>query len=233
MEAGNQIWGPYLELIGREESTSELHYIVKNNRVSPYLELQADSLYESAVFQESLLYLDVNPYLRFFSIFNPLLTPDDLGYEEFQQELSDVLLHYLAELDLRTGRCKRDFYIDFLVQDLKSGAFGGISELSVFTELEKRSAAKWLLHFYCTGDGPGSFSGAAKAILPGCEIFIRDGEEFVIHMREQKKETSQKKLLFLIRLFLPISCPYTIHWIRTYGVIGYEAGMQLGDFVLA
>ncbi len=70
-------------------------------------------------------------------------------------------------------------------------------------------------------------------MLPDCEIYIREGEEFVFYMRQPWEETAEKKLRYLIRLFLPLSCLCTIHWTKTYGVVGYEDTMQLEDFVLA
>ena len=177
--------------------------------------------------------LDVNPYIRFFAIFDSLLTPDDLGYEEFNQALSDILLHYLADLDLKLGMCKQDFYIGFLVKDIEKGAVGGLEELKEFMGTEKREIAKWLLCFYRTGDGVFCLLRAAKKLLPSCEIFVREGEEFVFHMREPWNEQTEKRLLFLIGLFLPVSASYTVHWIKTYGVVGYEETMELESFVLA
>ena len=52
-------------------------------------------------------------------------------------------------------------------------------------------------------------------------------------MREMQNETDSKKLLFLIRLFLPLSFPYTIHWGKTYGITGYNETMELGSFIIA
>lgn len=233
MIESNLIWAPYLILLQQEGDLTRLHYSVKNSRVSPYLELQAESLHGNGTYREGDAQLDVNPYVRFFSIFDPLLTPDDLGYEEFDQALSDIILHYLADLDIKMGMCKHDFYLKLLIQDLEQGTYGGLSELAAFTKMEKRIIAEWLLRFYHTGDGPGSLSGAANALLPVCEIYIREGEEFVFYMRQPKDEAEEKRIRFLIRLFLPLSCSCTIHWTQTYGVIGYEETMQMEDFVLA
>lgn len=233
MKDGNQIWGPYLALLKQDESPAKLYYKVSNHRVSPYLELQADDLYRNEFCREGFSHLDVNPYVRFFSIFDPLLTPDNLGYEEFNRALCDILLHYLADLDVRLGMCKQDFYIEFFVRDMEEGAFGGLDELAYFTGVQKRVAAKWLLCFYQTGEGMGSLLGAVKALMPVCEVFIREGEEVVFHMREPHSEAVSKRLMFLIRLFLPLSFDYTIHWMETYGVIGYDGTMQQEEFLLA
>ena len=232
MEDRNQIWGPYLATKQQERSTAEFYYTVKNNRVSPYLELQADDLYGNR-YGKGFSKLDVNPYIRFFSVFDSLLTPDDLGYEEFNQALSDILLHYLADLDLKLGMCKQDFYLGFLVKDIEEGAFGSLGRLSKFTGAEKYEVAKWLLSFYQTGDSAYCLSGAVKKLLPSCEMVIREGEEFVFYMREPRNIHTEERLFFFIKLFLPFSSPYVVHWTETYGVIGYDGTMQLGSFVLA
>lgn len=233
MENGNQIWGPYLALLKRDESPVKLHYTVGSRGVSPYLELQADDLYSEGFYRDGFSHLDVNPYVRFFPIFNPLLTPDNMGYEEFNHALSDVLLHYLADLDVKLGMCKQDFYIGFLVRDMEQGAFGGLDELTFFTGSQKQVIAKWLLCFYQTGDGIGSLLGAVRALFPVCEVFIREGGEIVFHMREPQSEAAGKRLGYLVRLFLPLSCDYTVHWMETYGVIGYDETMGQEGFLLA
>lgn len=233
MESRNRIWEPYLAVLQRDEDMTNLHYEVKNSRVSPYLELQADSLYENEFYRESLVHLSVNPYIRFFAVFDSLLTPDDLGYEEFNQALSDIFLHYLADLDLKLGMCKRDFYIKFFVREMEQGAYGGVNDLEAFTGMERQVIAEWLLHFYRTGDYQECLSGAVRALMPTCEVLVREGEEFVLHMREPWSEPMEQKLKFLLRLFLPLSSDYIIHWIQTYGVTGYEETMQLESFVLA
>ena len=202
-----------LGTLKREESPAKLHYTVGNHRVSPYLELQADDLYSEGFYRDGFSHLDVNPYVRFFSIFNPLLTPDNM--------------------DVRPGMCKQDFYIGFLVRDMEQGAFGGLDELTFFTGSQKRVIAKWLLCFYQTGDGIGSLLGAVRALFPVCEVFIREGGEIVLHMREPQSEAAGKRLGYLVRLFLPLSCDYTVHWMETYGVIGYDETMGQEGFLLA
>lgn len=233
MTESNQIWAPYLAMMQQEKDLTRLRYTVKNNRVSPYLELQAESLHGNGTYEDGFARLDVNPYIRFFSIFDPLLTPDELGYGEFDQALSDILLHYLADLDIKLGMCRHDFHIRLMMRDMERGVYGGLPELEAFSFMEKRIIAEWLLRFYETGDGPVSLSGAADMLLPECGIYIREGEEFVFYMRQPYDETEEKRIGYLIRLFLPLAYSCTIHWTRTYGVLGYEETTQMEDFILA
>lgn len=233
MTENNQIWSPYLTILQQGSSLSALHYTVKHTRVSPYLEMQTDSLHGNGTYQNGQARLEVNPYVRFFPIFDPLLTSENLGYEQFEQALSDVMLHCLADLDIKMGMSRHDFYIRLLMRDLEQGTFGGDKELAEFSIMERRMAAEWLLSFYHTADASASLAGAVHAVLPDCEIYIREGEEFVFYMRQPFAEPEEKKLRFLIWLFLPLSCSCTIHWTKTYGVIGYEDTMRMEGFVLA
>lgn len=233
MVESNQIWAPYLSMLQREGDLCRLHYIVKNNRVSPYLELQAESLHGNGTYEDGFARLDVNPYVRFFPIFDPLLTPDDLGYEEFDQALSDIILHELADLDIKLGMCRHDFHIRLLIRDLEQGVYGGTAELAAFTRMEKRVIAEYLLCFYETADGAYCISEVVHALMPICEVYIREGEEFVFYMRQPYEKKEEHRILFFIRLFLPFTSIHTIHWTQTYGVLGYEETMQMEGFVLA
>lgn len=233
MPESNYIWAPYLMMLQQGKDPQRLHYTVKHNRVSPYLELQAESLHGNGTYEDGSARLDVNPYVRFFRIFDPFLTPDDLGYEEFEQALSDIMLHELADLDVKMGMCRHDFYLRLLMRDLEQGVYADRQLLEVFTKMEKCVIAEWILSFYHTGDGPNSLSGVVEALLPVCKIYVREGEEFVFYMREPFDADAEKKIRFLIHLFLPLSCSCTIHWTRTYGVLGYEETMRMEDFILA
>lgn len=229
----SQIWGPYLAVHKQGGNRKDLHYHVKNTNVSPYIELQADSLYESDSYEDGFPHLDVNPYVRFFSIFDPFLTPDDLGYEEFNEAFADIILHYLADLDLKADMCRQDFYQKFILQDMEAGVFGGLTDLAEFTGMEKHEIAWHILSFYHTADALSSLKKAVEQLQPECKIYIREGQEIVFYMRQPWNEKDEKRLNYLIRLFLPLSYSSTVHWMRTYGVTGYDGTMQIGEFVLA
>ena len=60
----SQIWGPYLAMRQQERDMSGLFYRVKNVRVSPYLELQADSL---SKISHKMQFRDSSYFVRDFS----------------------------------------------------------------------------------------------------------------------------------------------------------------------
>lgn len=228
----NYIWEPLIKMQQQDMNLEELHYFVQNSRVSPYLELQADSLYEKNLTKDAIAHIDTNPYTRFPEIFEKFITADNLGYEEFNESFADIILHYLADLDLKSGMSKREFYIRFVIADLEQGAFGSKEKLGEFTVTEKRVLADGLLTLYQTTDSINCLIHVINCILPFCQVLIRDGEEIVFYMRETQNTGTETKIQFIIKLFLPIQFPFVLHWMKTYGLAGYDETMKLEEFVI-
>lgn len=228
----NYIWEPLIQMMQRESAPERLCYRVQDSRVSPYLELQPDSLYEEDFSEGAFSHIDVNPYLRFESLFEAFVTPDDLGYGEFNEAFADVILHELADLDFKSGRSKREYYLRFILSDLADGIFGGLEDYRRFSIPETRVLAEEVLTLYQTCDYFACIMDAVGKLFPFCQVFLRDSDEIVFYMREEKEENSFGRIRFLIRLFLPVTVPYVVHWNKTYGVAGYDATMGLEDFIL-
>lgn len=228
----NLIWEPLIKMQQQGINLEELHYFVQNNRVSPYLELQATSLYEKNLTKETVAHIDINPYTRFAEIFDKFITADNLGYEEFNEKLADVMLHYLADLDLKLGMSKREFYIKFMIVDLERDALGCKTEFNQFSIIEKRVLVDGLLTLYETGDFIYCMIHVIHDLLPICQILIRDGEEIVFYMRETEQVAMETRINLIIKLFLPIEVKFVIHWTKTYGIVGYDETMYLEEFIL-
>lgn len=228
----NFIWEPLIQMMRQDMRLEKLHYYVRNNRVSPYMELQQDSLYEKELTEASAAHTDVNPYVRFSELFERFMVPDDLGYTEFSEAFGDVLLHYLADLDIKSGMCKREFYIKFILSDLEKGSACAIEELEGLSVTEKRAIADGLATLYETADFMNCLIGVIHELLPYCQILTRDEEEIVFYMREQKNGASEQRIRLIITLFLPVWILYVIHWEKTFGLTGYDNTMRLGGFVI-
>ncbi|MSS64393.1 hypothetical protein [Velocimicrobium porci] len=225
------IWEPVIECRKQEKDEKNLHFCVQNNRVSPYMELQTDSIYEKLNEKRMDTYLDVNPYIRFGKFFD-FITSDDLGYNELNRELADTTLHFLADLDIKSGLCKRELYIKFLLKALEDEVFGSYPILNQFRRMKKRNLAEEMLTLYETGDYFTCFIRLIKKWYPFCELYIRAGEEIVFYMREPNNQIQKEKIDLICDLFLPLPFSYVIHWEKTYGVIGHEDTMRLEEFIL-
>lgn len=227
----DSIWEPVVEFERLEKKRTGINFCVQKTRVSPYMELQTDSIYEEIKSDDTDCYFDVNPYKRFSEIFD-FITSDDLGYTELNEGFGDMLLQFLADIDIQSGLCKREFYIRFFIKELEQGTFGNKETIDFFSMIEKRALAKELITLYETSDYFSGLMRVVQVIFPFCEIYVRDKEEVVFFMKEKESTLQKKRLLAICELFLPITYPYVIHWQKTYGVIGHDSTMRLEDFIL-
>lgn len=225
------IWEPVILFERQEKKRTAINFRVQKTRVSPYMELQTDSIYEEMEQNESDYYFEVNPYKRFSQLFD-FITSDDLGYTELNEGLADMILQYLADIDIQSKLCKREFYIRFFMKELEQGAFGNNNSVKLFSTIEKRAIAEELITFYETSDYFTCLMRTVRIIFPDCELYIRDKEEVVFYLKEKENKTQEQKLLAICDLFLPITIPFVVHWLKTYGVIGHNSTMRLEDFIL-
>ena len=89
---------------------------------SPYMELSFHELNYTPV--PDNYSVEVNEYYRFYEIFKDLFNFNLVESQELREVLFDILLHYLAELDLRMGLNKTEFYKKFLLKDISNVVFG-------------------------------------------------------------------------------------------------------------
>lgn len=228
----NYISQPMCYFLEQGWDIKKLHYQVQQNPISPYLEIQSDSLYETSWREESFYFVDVNPYVRFSKMFESLLTPDDLGYTAFTSAFSDILMHLLADLDLYTGQTRQEFFLSFLLANLETGSMGGAEEWNYFSKEEKKKIALQLFVFYQTSDWFSCLHTLLQQLLPMCGMEVKAKEELLFYLKQDREEKIEAKLKYCIRLFLPVSFSYQIHWNYTYGVIGYGETMRLEQFIL-
>ena len=90
--------------------SAENNFYVEKNPLSPYLEV--------GNFDEKNI--GVNPVVRFYEIFSPLY---EFNSEKNFNALENCLLHYLAQLDLKSGVHLTSFYERKLDIDLRNNFF--------------------------------------------------------------------------------------------------------------
>jgi len=240
----NYIWEQLIQTVHDGLNASDIHFLVFRNNVSPHLEILADVSLQTNINKNMLLEVDVNPYMRFSKIFYAF-TQKELGdpekqeplinvveYQEFTEATIDVVLHYLAEVDWLTGLTKHDFHIKLIIKDMENGIFGDIKTIEMLNANEKVVLADQLIALYRTGDNIPCLLRAISKIFSYCQAVVKDGEELVFYFREPQNMEIDAKIRFVIRLFLPISIDFSIHWLLTYGIVDYDNTMFIEEFIL-
>lgn len=247
----NYIWYPLIEAIQSGYDTTKIRYRVSDRKfyydigdetlcfsagahhMSPYLEYMPLVLFDpdkTVTSEDKFSRVDINPYHRFGSIFNHILKsersdPNDLI-------VCDVITHMLAHIDRICGMSKHDFIIFLILNEISDGCYGDKEAIELFNVSEKRELAEALIALYKTSNGLRCLADLFTRIMTDFIVRIRDNKEVVFYNLYGFDNKENKKLRFIIKLFLNIDFPYVIHWRHTYGTIGFDESMVLEEFVL-
>jgi len=248
----NYIWYPLIIAIEYEYDISKIHFQVKDkefycdttdkefvynaedHRISPLFEYLPTILYDpSSVvnLDDKFSYIDINPYYRFGDIFKHILHPDRDDTNDLV--ICDIVLHILAYVDRICGMSKHDYKVMIIINEIEQGCYGETNDVfRLFNLKEKKVLAESLIMLYETENCFRSLDTLFNRIMTDFKIGLRDNQEIVIHHPYEFDEQKNKKLLFILKMFLPIGFPYVIHWHYTYGIVGHETSMVMEEFFL-
>ncbi|GIO01000.1 hypothetical protein J5TS2_16680 [Brevibacillus halotolerans] len=197
---------------------------------SPYMELSLENLNAKEVDQ----IVEINPYYRFYEIFRDLFDPNIETDVELRNSLFDVLIHFLAEIDLMQGMNKREYYIRFLQQDLETGVFGRSVEdnIHLFTKEEREMIASNLLRLYETGEAVYLLKDTTKKVFTRSTIYANceEKDELLFYIGQPETPIARAKIELIKDLFLPVRFSTELYWSYHFGIMEVEETMQV-DYI--
>ena len=179
----------------------------------------------------------INPISRFFHIFRPLLGRQDLWNikEKTVQELSNCLLHFLAQLDRICGVSVALIEEDNLKRELLNGNFGesvkkGFSEISS----ERQKIVIEILQRQDKENGRILYFGdAVKAVFPrSCVYFYNLDEVFLVYLQIKENKKDKECMQLLENLFLDVTAKIQIYWEYPFGIIEQMPTMRMNHMKL-
>ncbi len=229
----NYIWDLLLEAdrehIPRKQITFELA-----KRYSPYMEISFENLNTAKL--EDEMRIEVNPYYRFYSIFKDLFHPDYMEALALRQVLLDVLLHYLAFIDLKQGLSKREYYTRFIENDLLQGIYGKqmTDTYNLLTLSEKHILLSGIFQLYTTGVSLLIFKKIMRQIFEHSSIYQNNEtkDEVLIYVGERKSELCTKKLQMLCEFFLPLHTKIVVYWEHHFCIFDVPETSRINEIAL-
>ena len=208
-------------------SNSDITYVCEDN-FSPYMELSAPPSHGKA---------EVNPYYSYYDVFKNLLNPQIRSqYPAIVDTVLDIIMHELVGTDRYMGMTRREYYINFVIHDIKSGCFGkyAAENFAVFNKRHQELIANNILALYKTGEEIHLLKESVRLIFEDSYIFsnAEARDEVIFYLRTEETIENKQKMELLQYLFLPFKCTCVIHWGKTFGIIGVEDLMKLGEIVL-
>ncbi|WP_036708007.1 hypothetical protein [Paenibacillus pinihumi] len=222
----NYIWDLVIRAEQQGLAREKLHF--RPGRVfSPYMELSPVDLNARMVEQA----VDVNPYYRFYELFKDMFDVNVEDAPELRDALFDIIVHFLAELDLKQGMNKREYYIRFVLADMEAGRFGeGVSRaLCLFSREERDRIAGNVLRLYETGEALYLLRDTLRYVFPRSTLYAHceERDELLLYIGQENNEITQAKAGLIMDLFLPERFQTELYWEAHFGIVDVEETMRL------
>lgn len=199
---------------------------------SPYMELSLEDLNAMTVSPE----VEVNPYYRFYDIFNGLFSLDNVEDIELRETLFDILIHFLASIDLMQGMNKREYYICFVLQDIQDGLLGEQvkEDMLLLGREEQEIIAGNLLRLYDTGEALHLLRDTMGRLFRHSTMYVNceEKDELLLYIGVRETEKARAKLRLVLELFLPVRFHTEIYWSYHFGILDEDYTMVLDQIAL-
>ncbi|WP_315069741.1 hypothetical protein [uncultured Clostridium sp.] len=229
----NFIWEMLLKADKKNISRKNIKF-KKAKVFSPYMEIAFDELNNTSLPENNVI--EVNECYRFYEIFKELFNFDLVENQEFREVLLDILLHYLAELDLRQGLNKTEFRKKFLLNDISSQVFGEklAKNILYFENDELDTFLNGLITLYNTGISIELFKRVLKKIFKKSIVYSskEKPKNIYIYLDEVKKIELEIKVSVILETFLQINMKPILFWDKHFGIIGINNTMRINETVM-
>ncbi len=201
---------------------------------SPYMELSLPCINQNEILGEQEV--GVNTYYRFYPIFKNMFCPEIEEEREIRNSLTNLMLHMLAENDVRKGMTKEEYYKKMLIADIEKEVFGKEAK-EVFQKMEKQKQERLLsgwLRTYKVGSSLSIFIDMIQSLIEDSIVYHNNDcpEEILVYTRHKKTETLEQRMQFLIELFLDIKYHVEVYYECHFGIIGVDETMKIGEIAI-
>jgi len=199
---------------------------------SPYMEVALDEVNRQHLDEKPI---EINAYYRFSAIFDYLIAGLD-EYSEYRECLYDIIVHFLAELNLREGLCRDEFFGIFLSADVKSGKFGKqfVEVFKTFEYKHIRFVVESMVRLYNVGASLTLLRSVLRQIYPRSIIYLDavKRSELLIYIGKKETPELRRQVEFLLALFAPFDYVRYLFWDMHFGIVGVDETMVLDEFVI-
>ena len=200
---------------------------------SPYLEVNGEDLNPRELYETEI---PVNPLYRFHAVFQKMYSFEFRGHEQIRDLLLDITMHYIVQIDLRSGMDKRSYYEKLLYTDFWEGVFGEREkkELQLFSDGQQRRVLKFLIELYQSQNYMQVFRRILKIIYPHSILYTSQdrANEVLLYIGVKRDSAEEQKVSFLTGTFLPFYTRIHLFWNHHFGIIGVDETLEIDQTIL-
>ncbi|MDE5910288.1 MAG: hypothetical protein K2H52_16375 [Lachnospiraceae bacterium] len=229
----NYLWEIMLAAKEQGISEDEINFKVAR-KYSPYMELSEEFL--NKVKLEEPYTVEINPYYRFQPIFQYMFHPDLEDDPSLRSGLFQLLMHQLAENDLKMGMTREEYYKKLLGEAISGQVYGreATDAFTLFTGKERETLLEGMLMLYRTGESLTLFRHVMCALISDCIVYNSNEDPFqiLIYIGKKKTEELERKNEFIIKQFLGIQYQADLYYEYHFGIIGIGETMEVGEIAI-
>ncbi len=226
------IWDIAIKAKECNRKKSDLFFKQSEN-VSPWYEQSFTSLNQDRIYDNTI---EINALCRFSEIFREILHKDLEELEEFRKFFYDLSMHFLCDIDLYKGITKNEIYLSKIKQEIVLGIYGDSYKemFQVFTEQEKNKILPLMFKQIEIGSSILIFNSSIKRIYPDVLIYQvkEDKKQLLMYLGFNKNLLEEKRVKFLVDIFLPLNFDIRIFWGNHFGVLGTDATMIADEIAI-
>lgn len=201
---------------------------------SPWMEMAVPYLNQEGPLGEKEL--EVNTCVRFHDIFRGLFEPDLTEIPDLRESLTNLVLHQLAENDVRRGMSREEYHKKLLAGDIRAGVYG----TSVCQAFESLPAAEreillggWLRSFR-TGSSLLLFADMVHRLVKDSMVYRNRAcpDEILLYTERKNTRELEQKLGLLRDLFLDIPYRLEIFYVHHFGILGLDCTMAADEIAI-
>ncbi len=230
---GGKLWNIIFEAKNKNVALKNI-YFKSSGRVSPYMEINLEELNYLELEKNKINEFSINPYYRYFDIFMSLLDIGKENYKELKEELFNVYCHFLAQLEIRKGMTKVDYYLKFVDEEIKNGAFTYEFSEKFYNLFDKDEQEKifYLIYYnYLNENNLENFCKGVQQIFVNSIIydFKENNKEIIIFISNKNNEKNLGKIEILKELFLPLGINVILFWEKHFGLLENDDTMIIDN----
>ncbi len=197
---------------------------------SPYSEFSGNWIEE-----KEQTHLHVNSFYRYDAIMQPLF--GNKGIDKRKQEwIFDLYMHYLTELEYRTGTTRQELEIRQIANRLKDGIYGTEiqSAFEALTDEEQYYVTHMLYRQHTTRESVDKCADVLVTVLGDGIVYKNKNKEkqLMLYINKRKNEQDIRKIELICELFMPLGYDLRVFWENHFAVIGENQTMTIEEIEL-
>lgn len=229
----NYLWECMLQIMQQEVPEKHVRFQIAKE-YSPYMELSLPYLNQGSI--EDDIVIEVNPYYRFYDIFKNLYDPTLIDFKQLRESLTNLIFHSLSQNDLLSGMTRMEYLKKLLYQDIENCVYGEFykNAISYFTRDERELILSGIIRQQQMGSSLDIFKNITTALISNIIIYHNNDKthEILIFIGQKKTNELERKMAFLIRMFLKIHYKAELYYEYHFGIIGVEETMMIDEVSL-